>query len=90
VDDIKQLQRLENTWLLLDDAQNAYDREYDPFWRFVVNGIASAVVDDNMFVVIAATYFHGLEHIDTLPLYYARISVALRRLEDIPRDPSQY
>jgi len=72
--DVEKLSSLENTWLLLDDGQNAYDREFDPFWQFVVKSIASAEVDDNLFVVIAATYnlstpkspadFRGLERID--------------------------
>jgi hypothetical protein len=58
----------------LDDAQNAYDRKFDPFWHFVVKVIGSAEVEGNLFVVIAATYdlstpespadFRGLEHID--------------------------
>jgi hypothetical protein len=72
--EVKKLRRVKNTWLLLDDAQNAYDRKFDPFWHFVVKGIAGAEVDENVFVIIAATYdlstpespadFRGLEHID--------------------------
>ena len=70
----KKLRELKNTWLLLDDAQNAYANEYAPFWQFVVKTISSAGVDDNLFVVIAATYdlstpespvdFRSLQHID--------------------------
>jgi hypothetical protein len=73
-DDLSELEQIKNTWLLLDDAQNAYDRKFDPFWQFVVKSIASAEVDDNLFVVIAATYnlstpkspadFRGLARID--------------------------
>jgi hypothetical protein len=59
----------------LDDAQNANDRKFDPFWQFVIKSIPSVAVDENVFIVIAATYdlsttpkspadFHGLEHID--------------------------
>lgn len=58
----------------MDDAQNAYDRKFDPFWHFVVKEIAGACVEDNSFVVVAATYvlstpassadFSGLEHIE--------------------------
>ena len=73
--EVKKLRSLENTWLLLDDAQNAYyDRKFDPFWHFVVEGIAGAGVEENLFVVVAATYdlstpdspadFSGLEHIE--------------------------
>ena len=68
------LRQVKNTWLLLDDAQNAYHRKFDPFWHFVIKSIAGANVDENLFVIIAATYdlstlespadFHGLEHID--------------------------
>jgi predicted AAA+ superfamily ATPase len=73
-EDRHEVRQVKNTWLLLDDAQNAYDRKFDPFWQFVVKVIASAGVQDNLFVVVAATYdlstpespadFHGLKHID--------------------------
>jgi len=66
--------KVKNTWLLLDDAQNAYDRKYDPVWHFIIKEIGGAGVDDDLFVVIAATYdlstaespadFRSLEHID--------------------------
>ena len=52
--EVKKLRSLEKTWLLLDDAQNAYDRKFDPFWHFVVKEIAGACVEDNSFVVVAA------------------------------------
>jgi Cdc6-like AAA superfamily ATPase len=29
--DTEKLQKLKNTWLLLDDAQNCYERTFDPF-----------------------------------------------------------
>jgi hypothetical protein len=71
---VKKLRSLENTWLLLDDAQNAYDRKFDPFWHFVVKEIAGACVEGNLFVVVATTYdlstpdspagFSGLEHVE--------------------------
>jgi hypothetical protein len=74
VQQMARLGEVKNTWLLLDDAQNAYDRKFDPFWQFVVKAISSAGVDDNLFVVIAATYdlstpespvhFRTLEHVD--------------------------
>ena len=54
--DIKALQKLRNTWLLVDDAQNIYASEYFPFWQFLVKTIAGANVDEQVFVVIAATY----------------------------------
>jgi hypothetical protein len=30
------LQLVKNTWLLLDDAQNAYGTKFHPFWQFVM------------------------------------------------------
>ena len=72
--ELSKLKKVKNTWLLLDDAQNAYDREFDPVWHFVIKEIGGAGVDDELFVVIAATYdlstpespadFRSLEHID--------------------------
>jgi hypothetical protein len=72
--DTEKLQELKNTWLLLDDAQHCYERTFDPFWQFVVKSIASSDVEENVFVVISATYdlatpaspadFHGLANID--------------------------
>jgi predicted AAA+ superfamily ATPase len=50
--EVKKLRSFENTWLLLDDAQNAYDRKFDPFWQFVVKSIGSAGVEENVFVVL--------------------------------------
>lgn len=74
VNDKKELKKIKNTWLLMDDAQNAYSSRYAPFWQFVVKTISSASVDNNLFVIIAATYdlsttdspvdFRSLEHID--------------------------
>ena len=52
-DDMRKLRKLQNTWLLLDDAQNSYDKQYDPFWQFVVKSISAAGVGGNLFVVIA-------------------------------------
>jgi len=73
--DIKALQKLRNTWLVVDDAQNVYASEYFPFWQFLVKTIAGANVDEQVFVVIAATYnlstpdspvqFKDLAHIHT-------------------------
>jgi hypothetical protein len=68
------LRQVKNTWLLLDDAQNAMDPKFDPFWQFVVKTVAGAGVEDELKVVIATTYnvstlespstdFCGLEHI---------------------------
>lgn len=56
VDDEEKLQQLRNTWLLLDDAQNAYATRYAPLWQLVIKTISKADVDNNLFVVIAATY----------------------------------
>ena len=53
---IKALQQLRNTWLVVDDAQNIYASEYFPFWQFLVKTVAGANVDEQVFVVIAATY----------------------------------
>ena len=53
--DPMELQKLENTWLLLDDAQRTYDQKYNPFWESLVKDIASADAK-GVFVVIAATY----------------------------------
>jgi hypothetical protein len=71
---VQELRQLKNTWLLFDDAQNAYDQKYHPFWHFIVKSISGGGVDDNVFVVVAATYdlstpespvnFRSLEHID--------------------------
>ena len=71
---LSKLKKVKNTWLLLDDAQNAYSRDFDPVWQFVIKEIGGAGVDDELFVVIAATYdlsipespadFRSLEHMD--------------------------
>ena len=53
------LTALEKCWLILDDAQNMYDDVYDAFWPFVVKDIGSASVEDNLSVIIAATYDYG-------------------------------
>jgi hypothetical protein len=69
------LKKVKNTWILFDDAQNAYDKEYDALWHFVVKEIGGVdETEGNLFVVIAATYdlrtaplspadFHSLIHI---------------------------
>jgi hypothetical protein len=67
------LQALENTWLLLDDAQNAYTEDYQVFWEIVVKDVGAAGAK-GLYVVIATTYnlstpgsavnFRALEHVD--------------------------
>jgi hypothetical protein len=55
--DLEKLKALEiQTWLLLDDAQNCYHPDFEPFWKFVVKALSTADVERNVFVVIAATY----------------------------------
>jgi len=57
-----------DTWVLFDDAQNAYAPEYAPFWQFVQKGLLSYDLK-NLFVVIAALTnspisFQAMEHIE--------------------------
>ena len=71
--DQKELNQLQNTWLLIDDAQNAYAKHYNKFWEIVVKD-GSASDSKGLFVVIAATYdlttytspvnFKILQHVD--------------------------
>ncbi|CAB9507523.1 expressed unknown protein [Seminavis robusta] len=46
------LKKLKNTWLLIDDAQNAYDKKFNKFWEIVVKD-GSAASSKGLFVVIA-------------------------------------
>jgi len=74
MEDLSELRQVKNTWLVLDDAQIAYNWKFDLFWHFVVKSLGSAGVEDNLFVVVAATYdlstrdspadFNSLEHIE--------------------------
>ena len=67
------MQKLKNTWLLIDDAQNAYDLAYNKFWEIIVKD-GSAFCAKGLFVVIAATYdlntapspvsFGSMTHVD--------------------------
>jgi hypothetical protein len=59
VNDYDELEKIRNTWLLLDDAQSVYDSKYFPLWQFLVKDIASADVGNNLFVIIAATHDLG-------------------------------
>jgi len=56
----KEIEELEKstkkTWLLLDDAQNAYAEKFNSFWQFVVKTLSTAEIQDDIFVVIAAAY----------------------------------
>ena len=71
--DADSLENLQNTWLLLDDAQRAYTEDFNRFWESVVKDIGGADAK-GLFVVIAATYdlstpespacFKPLEHVD--------------------------
>ena len=54
-DDEEAMQKLQNTWLLIDDAQNAYDPAYSGFWEMIVKD-GSVFCAKGLFVVIAATY----------------------------------
>lgn len=69
------LKEAKNTWILFDDAQNAYDKKHNPLWHFVVKEIRGvSETEGHLFVVIAATYdlrtvespadFRSLIHID--------------------------
>ena len=49
------LERIENTWLLLDDAQNWYGEEYWPFWQFLIKHLPDISVG-RVFIIIATTY----------------------------------
>lgn len=51
------LAQLENTLLLIDDAQNAYGEEYDGVWQFVVKTLRNAKIKGHLFIVIATTYY---------------------------------
>ncbi|KAG7362001.1 hypothetical protein IV203_025667 [Nitzschia inconspicua] len=61
----------ENTWLLLDDAQNWYGEEYWGIWQFLIKQLPQ-VAQGRLFIIIAATYdlstsrspvhFGSLEH----------------------------
>lgn len=55
VTDHDSLKGVQNTWVLIDDAQRCYDSRFDPVWEAVVKDISS-VGTVNLFVVIAATY----------------------------------
>ena len=48
--DADALEGLQNTWLLLDDAQRAYAKEFDPFWESVVKDIGADA--QGLFVII--------------------------------------
>ena len=52
--DADSLENLQNTWLLLDDAQRAYTEDFNRFWESVVKDIGGADAK-GLFVVIAAT-----------------------------------
>jgi hypothetical protein len=44
--DLEKLKALENqTWLLLDDAQNCYHEDFEPFWKLVVKALSTADVE---------------------------------------------
>lgn len=58
-----ELQELQNTWLLLDDAQSAYTDEYQVFLEIVIKDIACA---KGLFVVIASTYSTTLLRLNAL------------------------
>ena len=67
------LRELKNTWLLLDDCQNAYSTQYYPFWQFIVKTIQGLGHECDLRVIISATYdlstpvspvqFSDLEHV---------------------------
>ena len=55
--DANKLEQLKNTWILIDEAQNAYDTKFNPFWEFVVKHIASVdEIAEELRVAIASTY----------------------------------
>jgi hypothetical protein len=45
----------ENTWILLDDAQNWYSRDYWPFWQFLIQNLPLESFG-RCFVVVATTH----------------------------------
>lgn len=67
------LRELKNTWLLLDDSQNAYSTQYYPFWQFIIKTIQGLGDECDLRVIISATYdlstpispvqFSDLEHV---------------------------
>jgi len=69
------LRELKNTWLLLDDSQNAYSTQYYPFWQFIVKTIQGLGDECDLRVIISTTYdlststpispvqFSDLEHV---------------------------
>jgi hypothetical protein len=48
----QKLEELKPTWVLLDDAQNAYAQKCYPFWQFVVKEISGYDLDDNLFSLL--------------------------------------
>ena len=66
------LRELKNTWLLLDDSQNAYSTQYHPFWQLIIKTIQGLGDECDLRVIISATYdlsrpispvqFSDLEH----------------------------
>ncbi|CAB9521841.1 expressed unknown protein [Seminavis robusta] len=54
---VKDLEKVKNTWILIDDAQNAFDEKFNPFWEFLVKHVASVdELKEELIVVIASTY----------------------------------
>jgi len=72
----KALGNLEQVWILIDDAQNGYDKVYWPFWEALVKDLHT--VNKKLRCVVAATYdlvsigspvvFKHLPHISSLAL----------------------
>ena len=55
-DDEDELSKLPETWLLFDDAQNSYGEDCYGFWEDLLKGIKTIDEEDNIVVIIAATY----------------------------------
>jgi hypothetical protein len=55
---IVNLAKVNRTWVLLDDAQNAYDEKYWPFWEALVKDLNSRLGDvaSKIRCIIVATY----------------------------------
>ena len=57
VNDMEELCKIEKTWVLVDDAQNAYDPHYYPLWEFLVKIVGDTdEIEGRVKVVIATTY----------------------------------